>query len=126
MKKKITILWLDDVRDPNDFKDFYISLFTSVYDEIVWVKNYNEFVNYITNNEFPDYIFFDHDLGEELNGYDCCKFVVDFMMDHNLDPNIPSFIVQSANSVGRDNIRGLINNYIEFYNNDCKKLWTEF
>ena len=126
MKKKITILWLDDIRDPNDFKDFYISLFVSVYDEIVWVKNYNEFVNYITNNEFPDYIFFDHDLGEELNGYDCCKFVVDFMMDHNLDPNIPSFIVQSANSVGRDNIRGLINNYIEFYNNDCKKLWTEF
>ena len=126
MKKKITILWLDDIRDPNDFKDFYISLFVSVYDEIVWVKNYNEFVNYITNNEFPDYIFFDHDLGEELNGYDCCKFVVDFMMDHNLDPNIPSFIVQSANSVGRDNIRGLINNYIEFYNNDCKKLWAEF
>ena len=35
MKEKITILWLDDVRDPNDFKDFYISLFVSVYDEIV-------------------------------------------------------------------------------------------
>ena len=118
MKKKITILWLDDIRDPNVFKEFYISQFVSVYDEIVWVKNYDEFVNYITNNDFPNYIFFDHDLGEELNGYDCCKYVVDFMMKHNIDPNKPSFIVQSANPVGRDNIYGLINNYIKFYNKD--------
>lgn len=122
MKEKITILWLDDIRDPNVFKDFYISLFVSIYDEIVWVKNYDEFVNYITNNEFPNYIFFDHDLGEELNGYDCCKYVVDFMMEHNIDPNKPSFIVQSANPVGRDNIYGLINNYIKFYNKDCEEL----
>ena len=120
MKEKITILWLDDIRDPNVFKELYISQFVSVYDEIVWVKNYDEFVNYITNNEFPNYIFFDHDLGEELNGYDCCKYVVDFMMEHNIDPNKPSFIVQSANPVGRDNIYGLINNYIKFYNKDCE------
>lgn len=120
MKEKITILWLDDIRDPNVFKEFYISQFVSVYDEIVWVKNYDEFVNYIANNEFPNYIFFDHDLGEELNGYDCCKYIVDFMMEHNIDPNKSSFIVQSANPVGRDNIYGLINNYIKFYNKDCK------
>lgn len=122
MKKKITILWLDDIRDPNVFKEFYIPQFVSVYDEIVWVKNYDEFANYISNNEFPNYIFFDHDLGEELNGYDCCKYVVDFMMEHNIDPNKPSFIVQSANPVGRDNIYGLINNYIKFYNKDCEEL----
>ena len=122
MREKITILWLDDVRDPNVFKEFYISQFVSVYDEIVWVKNYDEFVNYITNNEFPNYIFFDHDLGEELNGYDCCKYVIDFMMEYNIDPNKPSFIVQSANPVGKDNIYGLINNYIKFYNKDSEEL----
>ena len=119
MKRNNIILWLDDMRDPNNYKDFYINQYVRDCDEIVWVKNYREFCNYLNSNEFPAYVFFDHDLGEELTGYDCCKYMVDFLMDNNIDPNDYHFIVQSANPVGRENIYGLVNNYIKYYNNNC-------
>ena len=119
MKRNNIILWLDDMRDPNNYKDFYINQYVRDCDEIVWVKNYREFCNYLNSNKFPAYVFFDHDLGEELTGYDCCKYMVDFLMDNNIDPNDYHFIVQSANPVGRENIYGLVNNYIKYYNNNC-------
>lgn len=119
MKRNNIILWLDDMRDPNNYKDFYINQYVRDCDEIVWVKNYREFCNYLNSNKFPAYVFFDHDLGEELTGYDCCKYMVGFLMDNNIDPNDYHFIVQSANPVGRENIYGLVNNYIKYYNNNC-------
>lgn len=98
MKK---LLWLDDFRNPKDYiQDNY---------NITWVKNYDEFCNYINTNGLPDIICFDHDLGQEKSGYDCAKFVVSYCKAHNLD--IPEFDIQSSNTVGKDNIRCLLNNW---------------
>ena len=48
------LLWLDDIRDPSSIKNY----------DVTWVKNYDEFVNYLINNDLPYAISFDHDLGK--------------------------------------------------------------
>ena len=73
------------------------------------VRSFDEFVSYITENGLPDYISFDHDLGEGKSGYDCAKWLVDYCLDHKLD--MPGFSVHSQNPVGRENIEGLLVSY---------------
>lgn len=123
MKK---LLWLDDYRDPyaelpGDGTWLVFSPIPGPY-QIVWVKSYYAFTNWIERNGLPDAICFDHDLGEppmgltgELkemyskNGYDCAKWLVEFCMDRNLF--LPAYSSQSANPVGKENILKLLDNY---------------
>ena len=50
-------------------------------------------------------ISFDHDLGEELSGYDIAKYIVEYQIP------IGGFKVHSANPVGRFNIEQLLTHY---------------
>lgn len=106
-----------------------------LYPYVVWVKSYNEFVKYITNNGLPDAICFDHDLGkfteqellaigvskqearkrkgEEKTGFDCAKWLVDYCLDNDLD--IPKFGLQTSNPVGKEKIKSLLEQYHEHY-----------
>ena len=102
MKK---LLWLDDFRNPVEY-------IIGDYD-IIWVKNYEDFCKYINEKGIPEIICFDHDLGEEKSGYDCAKFVVNYCQKHKLD--IPTYDIQSSNTVGKDNIRSLMNNWHRIY-----------
>lgn len=132
MKKK-RLLWLDDVRDP--FTGSWLENFAPGYyagiDDIAWVKNFDEFVEYIATRGIPDLICFDHDLGEDVakrrvskgmskrqarakkretkSGYDCAKWLVEHCMDQDL--NLPYWSVQSANPVGKENIISILYNY---------------
>ena len=126
-----TLLWLDDVRNP--FVADWLMQWAPEYHyekdatthQVVWVKNYNEFVQWIETNGLPDEIGFDHDLADviyskrgnidmlkstwnEKTGMDCAKWLVDFCIDNN--KIIPDFFVQSANPVGAKNITAYINN----------------
>ena len=93
------VLWLDDLRPaPEHF---------------IHVHNYKEFVEWINKNGLPDTIYFDHDLGEELTGYDCAKWVVNYCLDKNI--NIPKYYIQSMNPVGKENIIGVLENYRKYY-----------
>ena len=104
-EKMKRLLWLDDFRNPADFvKGDYI---------ISWVKNYKEFCTFINENGLPNVVCFDHDLGEEKSGYDCAKFLVKYCQKNCLD--IPEYDIQSSNTVGKDNIRGLMDNWHRFY-----------
>lgn len=105
MKK---LLWLDDIRNPSDYleKDEY---------EVTWVKNYKDFCIYIEENGVPDYVCFDHDLGEDKTGYDCAKFLVEVCQKMNRD--IPYFDIQSSNIVGKKNIRDLMNSWHKIFMN---------
>lgn len=76
--------------------------------KVVWVKNYNEFIDWISDNGLPDKISFDHDLGEVKSGFDCAKWLVEYCIDNQ--NNIPNFVVHSANPVGAVNIRQLLLN----------------
>lgn len=122
----------------NPFEDNWIHDYAPQFLEetIVWVKNYDSFVEWIKYNGLPHTIAFDHDLGEDvardkvskgmskrqariqkretISGYDCAKWLVEYCMDNDLD--LPNWIVQSANPVGKDNINGLLNNYLRHRN----------
>lgn len=88
-------LFLDDLRTaPEDF---------------VQVYSYEEFRVYIEENGVPEFISFDHDLGEGKSGFDCAKFLVDYCLDKNIH-NI-SFTVHSQNPVGKENIISLLSNF---------------
>lgn len=134
---KVYKLFLDDVRQPKDCcnympdKQFYWD------NEFVVVRNYNEFVNTITERyekgEFPEIISFDHDLADEhyrpsmynpdrhysnyyndgtfkeKTGYSCAQWIVDFCIQREIA--LPKYVVHSMNPVGSENILGLLESY---------------
>jgi len=125
------ILWLDDARNP--FIDLEGKV-PKVKDSILeWVLNYEQFVQWIEKYGLPDIISFDHDLADEhyeenkkyqewrsetyqeKTGMDCAKWLVDYCIDN--DKELPEFYVHSANPVGADNIKGILNNYIKHCEN---------
>lgn len=96
-KRKIRKLYLDDVRNPKT-SDWEI------------VRNYDDFVKYITENALPDEISFDHDLGEQTKtGYDCAKWLCEYCWTNGLP--VPDWNVHSANPVGRDNIIQILESF---------------
>ena len=100
-----TLLWLDDVRDPFGQEVNWTAFSPVPFDTVVWVKSYYEFCDYIKDKGVPYVICFDHDLGEDSNGYtgkDCANFLVDYCIEHH--EQLPYFGSQSANPVGRENI----------------------
>ncbi len=85
------------------------------------VRNYNEFVAYITKNGLPEFISFDNDLGLDENGilapdgYAAAKWLV---YESDLDLRDFKFKVHSANPVAAEQIKGLLNNYINHLNSE--------
>lgn len=92
-------LWLDDLRIPSK--------------EYKWIKDYKEFINHIETYGLPDFISFDHDLGEEETGYDCAKWLVEYCL--NNDKKLPNFKVHSMNPIGKRNIEYLFKNFNDRY-----------
>ena len=104
-------LFLDDVRtiemvyDKSEEKDFDI------------VRTYDAFVEYIDKNGLPEFISFDNDLGlgsdgkVAPDGYAAAKWLV---YKSGLDLSSLEYRVHSANPVAADQIRGLLDNYINF------------
>lgn len=113
-----TLLWLDAYRNP--FLN-YEGKVPKGYDEICWVNNYEEFVEWIEMMGLPDAISFDHDLADkpdpldfgwvEKTGYDCAKWLVDYCADR--EHTLPRCYVHSTNSVGAYNIKSYLNNFIK-------------
>lgn len=120
--KKMYKVYLDDVRTPLD-NDWEIA------------RNYDQFVEIIQRLGLDniEVISLDHDLDDsaiteyytnakpnntlnydnilEKTGMDCCKFLVQESMDTNIP--LPQVYVHSSNPPGRENMMGLINNYLK-------------
>lgn len=127
-------LFLDDFRVPADCGKYMPNPAFYYKNEWVIVRNYDEFVNFITKNGLPSTISFDHDLADEhysmdmyagndvydenykdfkeKTGLDCAKWLVDLCMDKNLD--LPDYIVHSMNPAGAKNIWSYLENYRKF------------
>jgi len=93
-----------------------------IYLENDWVicRNYKSFVNTIEDMGLPEFVSFDHDLGDEhyrsiidsgrveyesyteKTGYECAKWLVNYCMDHKLA--LPGYAVHSDNPIGAENI----------------------
>jgi hypothetical protein len=99
-------LFLDDERfPPNDGAEWHI------------VRTMGEAISYMEENGCPDFISWDHDLGQdEPTGYD----LVNWMIDRDLDlegsfiPKTFTFYVHSQNSVGVVNINSKLRSYLDF------------
>lgn len=123
-------LFLDDERvpylDPKYEYDTIGFTFVSAYhysffkpfkmESWVIVRTYVDFVKYIEKNGAEDlFVSFDHDLGkdintgEELNGYDCVKWLCEYCQNKNI--KFPGYYVHSWNSIGAKNIEIYIENY---------------
>ena len=121
-KKPITVLWLDDVRDPqkylmkkadkesgaldnnlkfyNDFKSEYEPKF-------VWVRTFEEFTDYILEHGVPEFVSFDHDLGKGLKkGAECAAWLKNYCAREGKP--LPKFYAHSANPNGRREINSVM------------------
>jgi hypothetical protein len=125
-------LFLDDFRAPVDAFNYTKDIDFNL---LKWttVRNYKEFVEYITKMHevgyFPQVVAFDHDLAEghyhknmqeeKMNyasedfndddnktGYHCAKWLVDFCITNKL--KFPEYKVHSMNPVGKENIKSYI------------------
>jgi len=135
-----TILWLDDFRNPFTKQWFpkILPQYIDRMDDIVWVKSYDEFIEWITENGMPFFISFDHDLANEhyapekyyvdgtydtwaktqdfteKTGMDCARWLVDYCMD--TETNMCKWFSHTANDAGRKNIDGLLISFIKHIN----------
>lgn len=106
-------LFLDDLREVGWIYNAELAT------EFKVVRSYYEFVDFIRKNGLPDFISFDNDLGLDENGkvapdgYAAAKWLV---YESGLDLRNLNFKVHSANPVAAEQIRGLLNNYIQFLN----------
>ncbi|HAS46499.1 MAG TPA: hypothetical protein DCS93_38815 [Microscillaceae bacterium] len=89
----------------------------------VVVRTYQAFVDYITQHGLPDFISFDNDLGLDAqgevapDGYAAAKWLV---YQSGLDLTPLRYYVHSANPVAAEQIRGLLDNYLQHLRNQSK------
>lgn len=125
----LKILWLDDIREPYSYfykkktsgaylrnYNYYTSnIFNRYNPEFIWVKNLNEFKNYIINNGLPDMISLDHDIkprnyqGKFETGADVAQWLVNYCKENNL--KMPLSISHSANEKGYQRIINILSSY---------------
>ncbi len=97
-------LYLDDIRTPKTEEPWVI------------VRDYASFCSVIFQFGFPNYISFDHDLGQEKTGYDCAKVLQLIIEQEKMAiPKDFDFNVHSANPIGAKNIECFMNNLIKYY-----------
>ena len=77
---------------------------------VIWIKNYIDFKNWIKTNGLPGAICFDYDLGETKNGFDCAKWLIDYCRNYHLHP--PLWTSQSTDPEGKAKINRLLKNFI--------------
>lgn len=111
-------VFIDDIRDPSWVYGFGTD------SQWVVVRSGFEFTKWVETNGLPKVISYDHDLGgvdengNEVDpatvpsGMDCAHYVVNYCLDHNVP--LPECRIHTANSVGRDNLMGLLEGFAKF------------
>ncbi len=108
-------LFLDDLRTVDMVYD------KSMINDFVVVRTYEAFVHFIQQNGLPDFISFDNDFGLTESGtlapdgLAAAKWLV---YESGLDLRNLAFRVHSANPVAAEQIKGLLNNYIQHLHSD--------
>ncbi len=94
-------MYLDDIRNPKSDFD-------------VIVRSSQEAISYVKENSCPEFISFDHDLGETDTSMIFVKWLVeeDLSNEGDVIPSNFSFNVHSANPVGSANITSYLNSYL--------------
>lgn len=93
-------IFLDDERDP-------------VTDDFIVCRNASEFADVVLKAKKIEFISFDHDLGEVVNGMQCAKLLADYDMSMDFLKEDFTFYVHSQNHVGAENINKFLTDYLE-------------
>lgn len=98
-------LFLDDERFPAE-KD----------KDMIIARSYNEAINLIEQNGCPIFISFDHDLGTDKTGYNVAQWLIhkDIDSEYTFIPKHFTFYVHSQNPIGKRNIEGLLQQYLDY------------
>lgn len=131
-KKNISVLWLDDRRNPFVYLkkkpeegnralianlEFYNKFLQKYNPNFTWVKSYDEFKNYILKNGLPDFVSFDRDLGNgPLNGEACALWLVKYCKENGLQ--LPKYYAHTANKNGKINIDNIMQQKIQISKQD--------
>lgn len=123
MKHNISVLWVDDRRNPLKYLKkkpepgnraltanlaFYHRFFKKYDPKFTWVKSFDEFKDYITKNGLPDFVSFDRDLGNgPYNGEMCASWLVNYCNENGL--RLPDYYPHTANRKGKQNIIAIMN-----------------
>lgn len=94
-------------------------------DEFVIVRSVKEALDNIEKLGCPQYISFDHDLGDSVpTGFDLAKELVEKDLDSggSFLPKDFEYYIHSANPVGKKNIDGLLEGYLSFKRKNTTKL----
>ena len=107
-------LYLDDIRHPTQ----------SGYNNNEWIvcRNDKTFKDMFTSfDSVITHISFDHDIssyddnGDEVTGYDCVKWLCDYILDNDLDISNLEIRFHTANVVGKENMVCYWDNFREHY-----------
>ena len=107
-------LYLDDIRNP----------YQSGYQDNEWIvcKNDKTFKDmFMSFDSIITHISFDHDIdsydenGDEVTGYDCVKWLCDYILDNDLDISNLTLNFHTANSGGEENMACYWDNFKENY-----------
>ena len=105
-------MFIDDIRIPET--GYTLVSEPWIEDHWVVVRSSQEAIDCVIKNGPPVEISFDHDLGGDDTSIQFIKWLIDYTMDHPLMKFPKSFAVHSADPVGSENIRCLMNNFIDF------------
>ena len=107
-------LYLDDIRHPHQ----------SGYQDSEWIacRNDKTFKDMFTSfDSIITHISFDHDIdsydenGDEVTGYNCVKWLCDYILDNNLDISNLRLNFHTTNAVGKENMVCYWNNFKNYY-----------
>lgn len=98
-------LFLDDERFPPDYDEGWVLART--FEDAVW---------YVEARGAPEFIAFDHDLGQGKSGYDFAKWFCDYVNTNDVElPWQFSYHVHSMNPVGAENIKNYMKSFLRHY-----------
>lgn len=120
-----TLIFLDDERNPVDVT--WVML--PKHNKVIIVRTFKEFKefvdDYITDdNATKEYCFsFDHDLadyedGYEYTGFNCANYLLNHLLDNELNLKNIEYTAHSMNPIGRQRILDLLD--------CCKEDWDNF
>lgn len=108
-------LFIDDERNPNNVT--WGS--EAFYQQFPWTiaRTMAQVQDLVNDWGFPAFISFDHDLGDdEPSGKDIANWLINYDLDSDRSaiPDNFQFYVHSRNPVGKQNIEGLLNEYLAY------------
>lgn len=117
-------MFIDDERFPKGYfpklKSFLSELSLNLINKDIFgffiiSRNYDQTVNLINQYGIPEFISFDHDLGDSKDGYEIARFMIEQDLDgKKCFPSNFSFYVHSQNPIGKENIQNILMSYMRF------------